>query len=45
MAGLRSARRQQAGMPPAAEDTGRHQQNEGRSVSVNELLRRREDPE
>ncbi|MGI5222408.1 MMPL family transporter [Nocardia sp. CA-290969] len=45
MAGLRSARRQQAGMPPTAEDTGRHQQNEGRSVSVNELLRRREDSE
>ncbi|WP_459548450.1 MMPL family transporter [Nocardia sp. X0981] len=40
MAGLRSARRQQAGMP--AEDTGRHQHGEGRSVSVNELLRRRE---
>ncbi|MEU1957402.1 hypothetical protein ABZ510_36845, partial [Nocardia rhamnosiphila] len=40
MAGLRSARRQQAGMP--ADDSGRHQQNEGRSVSVNELLRRRE---
>ncbi|MGW0178577.1 MMPL family transporter [Nocardia sp. NPDC003345] len=40
MAGLRSARRQQAGTP--GDDTGRHQQNEGRSVSVNELLRRRE---
>ncbi|MFI2231499.1 MMPL family transporter [Nocardia testacea] len=40
MAGLRSARRQQAGMP--ADDSGRHQQSEGRSVSVNELLRRRE---
>ncbi|MFI2337989.1 MMPL family transporter [Nocardia rhamnosiphila] len=40
MAGLRSARRRQAGMP--ADDSGRHQQNEGRSVSVNELLRRRE---
>lgn len=40
MAGLRSARRQQAGTP--ADDSGRHQQSEGRSVSVNELLRRRE---
>ncbi|MEU4316458.1 MMPL family transporter [Nocardia sp. NPDC024068] len=40
MAGLRSARRQQAGTP--AEDTGRHQHGEGRSVSVNELLRRRD---
>lgn len=40
MAGLRSARRQQAGMP--ADDSGRHQHGEGRSVSVNELLRRRE---
>ncbi|MEU1983674.1 MMPL family transporter [Nocardia sp. NPDC019395] len=46
MAGLRSARRQQAGMPPPnPEDPGRHQHGEGRSVSVNELLRRREDPE
>ncbi|WP_280415188.1 hypothetical protein [Nocardia carnea] len=44
MAGLRSARRQQAGTPPTAEETGRHH-SEGRSVSVNELLRRREDPE
>ncbi|WP_327149142.1 MMPL family transporter [Nocardia sp. NBC_01329] len=40
MAGLRSARRQQAGTP--ADDSGRHQHGEGRSVSVNELLRRRE---
>ena len=44
MAGLRSARRQQAGTPPSDEETGRHH-GEGRSVSVNELLRRREDPE
>ncbi|MFD4403819.1 MMPL family transporter [Nocardia sp. NPDC058499] len=44
MAGLRSARRQQAGTPPTAEETGRHH-SEGRSVSVNELLRRREDPQ
>ncbi|MGW1742393.1 MMPL family transporter [Nocardia sp. NPDC001965] len=40
MAGLRSARRQQAGT--SADDSGRHQHGEGRSVSVNELLRRRE---
>ncbi|MFI1463830.1 MMPL family transporter [Nocardia carnea] len=44
MAGLRSARRQQAGTPATADETGRHH-GEGRSVSVNELLRRREDPE
>ncbi|WP_425300135.1 MMPL family transporter [Nocardia flavorosea] len=44
MAGLRSARRQQAGTPPTADETGRHH-GEGRSVSVNELLRRRENPE
>ncbi|MEU3009407.1 MMPL family transporter [Nocardia asteroides] len=40
MAQLRSSRR---GTTAPADDEGRHHGNEGRTVSVNELLRRRED--
>lgn len=40
MAQLRSSRR---GTTTPADDEGRHHGNEGRTVSVNELLRRRED--
>ncbi|MFI8971663.1 MMPL family transporter [Nocardia asteroides] len=40
MAQLRSSRR---GTAAPADDEGRHHGNEGRTVSVNELLRRRED--